>query len=146
MDDQDEALEIDNIYDSIQEDVSSPLDWFLLLHLSQSLLSLFTKYQQEAKNKTNWSSCTLYLVLASLSWLLFVSHNISDFVLAHAHLFRNICTVLCSSSSWTLNTFQRHCSVFSSTLLVIGILDCITYLLQCWKTRHYWRFIIFIGK
>ena len=53
MDGQDETLEIDNIYDSIQEDVSSPLHWFLLLHLSQSLLSLFTKYQQEDKNKTN---------------------------------------------------------------------------------------------
>ena len=70
MENQYKSLKVDYIYRSIQEDVPSSLHWFLLVHPSSERV----KQNEQLQN-------LFFINTACLSWFLFVSHNISDFVL-----------------------------------------------------------------
>ena len=65
MEDQDKSLEVDNIYGSIQEDVSSSLHWFLLLHLSLHKISERTKQTEAVKHRISTSSLILTFICIS---------------------------------------------------------------------------------
>ena len=139
MENQYKSLKVDYIYRSIQEDVPSSLHWFLFVHPS----SVRIKQNEQLQN--------LFLSM-QLAYLDFYLYLITFLILylslyIYIHWFRNkLCYYM--SPIVIIIMYSEYLHYIQNILysVVIGLLYCLTYLLHCWKPRHYWRFIIFIGK